>query len=132
MVEEGYAWPGSLVVASDSHSNMYGGIGCLGTPVVRTDAASIWATGRTWWQVPPVAKVTFTGVLPKGVTGKDVIVALCGLFDKDDVLNHAIGSEETLKSLQVDDRLAIANMTTEWSALTGFPHGQCLERLAAI
>src|SRR5271156_2700047 len=116
MVEEGYAWPGSLVVASDSHSNMYGGIGCLGTPVVRTDAASIWATGRTWWQVPPVAKVTFTGVLPKGVTGKDVIVALCGLFDKDDVLNHAIeftGSEETLKSLQVDDRLTIANMTTE-------------------
>ena len=41
---EGYAWPGTLVVASDSHSNMYGGIGCLGTPVVRTDAAAIWAT----------------------------------------------------------------------------------------
>lgn len=30
MVEEGFAWPGTLVVASDSHSNMYGGIGCLG------------------------------------------------------------------------------------------------------
>ena len=131
MVEEGYAWPGSLVVASDSHSNMYGGIGCLGTPVVRTDAASIWATGRTWWQIPPVAKVTFTGVLPKGVTGKDVIIALCGLFDKDDVLNHAIeftGSEETLKSLQVDDRLTIANMTTEWGALTGlFPMDNVLK-----
>ena len=131
MVEEGYAWPGSLVVASDSHSNMYGGIGCLGTPVVRTDAASIWATGRTWWQVPPVAKVTFTGVLPQGVTGKDVIVALCGLFDKDDVLNHAIeftGSEDTLKSLQVDDRLTIANMTTEWGALTGlFPMDDVLK-----
>ncbi len=57
MVEEGYAWPGTLAVASDSHTNMYGGIGCLGTPVVRTDAASIWATGRTWWQIPPIAKV---------------------------------------------------------------------------
>jgi homoaconitate hydratase len=125
MVEEGYAWPGTLVVASDSHTNMYGGIGCLGTPVVRTDAASIWATGRTWWQIPPVAKVTFSGVLPKGVTGKDVIVALCGLFDKDDVLNHAIeftGSEETLRSLPIDARLTIANMTTEWGALSGlFP-----------
>ncbi|OJD27192.1 homoaconitase, mitochondrial [Blastomyces percursus] len=125
MVEEGYAWPGTLVVASDSHSNMYGGVGCLGTPVVRTDAASIWATGKTWWQIPPVAKVNFTGVLPKGVTGKDVIVALCGLFDKDDVLNHAIeftGSEETMRSLAVDDRLTIANMTTEWGALAGiFP-----------
>ena len=30
MVEEGYAWPGTLTVASDSHTNMYGGIGCLG------------------------------------------------------------------------------------------------------
>ncbi|PGH06602.1 homoaconitase, mitochondrial [Blastomyces parvus] len=125
MVEEGYAWPGTLVVASDSHSNMYGGVGCLGTPVVRTDAASIWATGKTWWQIPPVAKVNFIGVLPKGVTGKDVIVALCGLFDKDDVLNHAIeftGSEKTMRSLAVDDRLTIANMTTEWGALAGiFP-----------
>lgn len=125
MVEEGYAWPGTLAVASDSHTNMYGGVGCLGTPVVRTDAASIWATGRTWWQIPPIAKVTFTGVLPEGVTGKDVIVALCGLFNNDEVLNHAIeftGTEETMKTLPVDDRLAIANMTTEWGALSGlFP-----------
>ena len=131
MVEEGYAWPGTLVVASDSHTNMYGGIGCLGTPVVRTDAASIWATGRTWWQIPPMAKVTFTGLLPKGVTGKDVIVALCGLFDKDDVLNHAIeftGSEDTMRSLPIDARLTIANMTTEWGALTGlFPMDAMLQ-----
>lgn len=28
MIEEGYAWPGSLAVASDSHANMYGGVGC--------------------------------------------------------------------------------------------------------
>ena len=131
MVEEGYAWPGTLAVASDSHTNMYGGIGCLGTPVVRTDAASIWATGRTWWQIPPIAKVTFTGTLPKGVTGKDVIVALCGLFSHDEVLNHAIeftGADNTMKSLQVDDRLTIANMTTEWGALTGlFPIDSVLQ-----
>jgi homoaconitate hydratase len=125
MVEEGYAWPGTLAVASDSHSNMYGGIGCLGTPVVRTDAASIWATGKTWWQIPPVAKVNLVGTMPLGVTGKDVIVALAGLFNKDEVLNHAIeftGTDETLHSIPVDDRLTIANMTTEWGALTGlFP-----------
>ncbi|KAJ5429537.1 Aconitase/3-isopropylmalate dehydratase large subunit alpha/beta/alpha subdomain 1/3 [Penicillium cf. griseofulvum] len=131
MVEEGYAWPGSMAVASDSHSNHYGGVGCLGTAVVRTDAASIWATSRTWWQIPPVARVTFTGTLPVGVTGKDVIVALCGLFNSD-VLNHAIeftGSEETMSSLLVDSRLTIANMTTEWGALTGlFPIDNTLKR----
>lgn len=131
MIEEGYAWPGTLAVASDSHTNMYGGVGCLGTPVVRTDAASIWATGRTWWQIPPIAKVTLTGTLPAGVTGKDVIVALCGLFNNDEVLNHAIeftGTPETMKSLSVDDRLAIANMTTEWGALSGlFPIDSVLQ-----
>lgn len=125
MVEEGYAWPGTLAVASDSHSNHYGGVGCLGTPIVRTDAASIWATGKTWWQVPPVAKATFAGTLPEGTTGKDVIVALCGLFKNDEVLNHAIeftGSEETMRSLPIDARLTIANQSTEWGGLSGlFP-----------
>lgn len=125
MIEEGYAFPYTLTVASDSHSNMYGGIGALGTPVVRTDAAAIWATGRTWWQIPPVVKVDLQGTLPAGVTGKDVIITLCGLFNKDEVLNTAIefhGSEETMKAISLEDRLAIANMTTEWGALAGvFP-----------
>jgi homoaconitate hydratase len=49
MCEEGYVMPGRLVVASDSHSNMYGALGALGTPIVRTDAAALWATGKTWW-----------------------------------------------------------------------------------
>ncbi|KAF5700124.1 hypothetical protein FMUND_14467 [Fusarium mundagurra] len=115
----------------DSHSNMYGALGCLGVAVVRTDAAAIYATGRTWWECPPVARVNLTGVLPQGVTGKDVIVALCCLF-KNDVLNHCIeftGSEEAMSSIPVDTRLTISNMTTEWGALSGlFPIDDTLER----
>lgn len=123
MVEEGYVWPGTVVVASDSHSNMYGGLGVLGTPIVRTDAAAIWATGRTWWQVPPVAKVELKGKMKPGVRGKDVIIALCGYFNNDEVLNHIVEfSGDGIKALNVDQRLTIANMTTEWGALGGiFP-----------
>jgi homoaconitate hydratase len=123
MCEEGYAFPLTMVVASDSHSNMYGGLGCLGTPIVRTDAAAIWATGRTWWQVPPIAKVELNGKLRKGVTGKDLIIALCGYFNHDEVLNHAIEFVgEGVKSLSIDERLSVSNMTTEWGALAGvFP-----------
>lgn len=123
MCEEGYAWPQTMVVASDSHSNMYGGLGALGTPIVRTDAAAIWATGRTWWQIPPVAKCELKGRLKPGVTGKDVIVTLCGFFNKDEVLNHVIEfCGEGVAALTLDDRLTIANMTTEWGALAGvFP-----------
>ncbi len=69
MVEEGYVTPGSMVVGSDSHSNLYGAAAALGTPIVRTDAASIWATGCTWWQVPQVARLELGGRLRPGVSG---------------------------------------------------------------
>src|SRR5213592_1205437 len=123
MVEQGYVVPGSMVVASDSHSNLYGAAAALGTPVVRTDAASIWATGVTWWQVPKVAKVVLKGNLSPGVTGKDVIIALCGLFNKDEVLNHAVEFlGDGVANLPMSARMTIANMTTEWGALAGvFP-----------
>lgn len=54
------------------------------------------------------------------LTGKDVIVALCGLFGKDEVLNHAIefaGSEETMRSLPVDDRLAVRSVLRVYNLL---------------
>src|SRR5213082_245377 len=123
MVEQGYVVPGSMVVASDSHSNLYGAAAALGTPVVRTDAASIWATSVTWWQVPPVAKMVLKGSLSPGVVGKDVIIALCGLFNKDEVLNHAVEFVgDGVTNLPMSARMTIANMTTEWGALAGvFP-----------
>jgi homoaconitate hydratase len=123
MVEQGYVVPGAMVVASDSHSNLYGAAAALGTPVVRTDAASIWATGVTWWQVPKVAKVVLKGTLSPGVVGKDVIIALCGLFNKDEVLNHAVEfMGDGVANLSMGARMTIANMTTEWGALAGvFP-----------
>lgn len=121
MVERGYVIPGSFVVASDSHSNMYGALGAVGTPVVRTDAAAIWATGEFWWQIPPTVQVVLTGQFRPGVTGKDVIITLCGLFNQGEVLNAAVEfSGPGIASLSMDARLTIANMTTEWGPLVGW------------
>jgi homoaconitate hydratase len=121
MVEQLYAVPGAFVVASDSHSNMYGGMGAIGTPVVRTDAAAIWAAGTFWWQVPRTVRVELEGSLPAGTTGKDVIVALCGLYNKGEVLNAALEfGGPGVATLSLEERLAIANMTTEWGALIGW------------
>src|SRR5438046_8638248 len=78
MMEQGYVVPGSMVVASDSHSNLYGAMAALGTPVVRTDAASIWATGVTWWPLRPAANVMLKGTLWSGPVGQDGIIAFCG------------------------------------------------------
>jgi homoaconitate hydratase len=121
MVERGYVVPGSFVVASDSHSNMYGALGAIGTPIVRTDAAAAWATGEFWWQIPRSIEVVLEGNLPPGATGKDVIITLCGLYNHDEVLNAAIEfSGPGVASLSMDARLTISNMTTEWGPLVGW------------
>jgi homoaconitate hydratase len=70
MVERGYVVPGSFVVASDSHSNMYGALGAIGTPIVRTDAAAAWATGDFWWQIPRSVQVVLDGTLPAELRAK--------------------------------------------------------------
>jgi homoaconitate hydratase len=121
MVERGYVVPGSFVVASDSHSNMYGALGAIGTPIVRTDAAAVWATGEFWWQIPRSIQVVLEGKLPDGVTGKDVIITLCGLYNHDECLNAAVEfTGPGVASLSMDARLSISNMTTEWGPLVGW------------
>jgi homoaconitate hydratase len=121
MVERGYVVPGSFVVASDSHSNMYGALGAIGTPIVRTDAAAVWATGEFWWQIPRSIEVTLEGKLPEGATGKDIIITLCGLYNHDEVLNAAIEfSGPGVASLSMDARFSISNMSTEWGPIVGW------------
>ena len=121
MVERGYVMPSAFVVASDSHSNMYGALGAVGTPIVRTDAASVWATGEFWWQIPRSIQVVLEGKLASGATGKDVIITLCGLYNHDEVLNAAVEfSGPGVSSLSMDARLSISNMSTEWGPLVGW------------
>jgi homoaconitate hydratase len=126
MVERGYVVPGSFVVASDSHSNMYGALGAIGTPIVRTDAAAVWATGEFWWQIPRSIEVRLEGKLPEGATGKDVIITLCGLYNHDEVLNAAVEfAGPGVASLSMDERFSISNMSTEWGPIVGwFPVDQ--------
>jgi homoaconitate hydratase len=122
MIERGLVRPGELCVAADSHANMYGAVGALGVPVSRSDAAGIWAAGIFWWEIPESVRVVFEGRLSSTATGKDVALVLCALYP-DDVLGAAVefhgpGAE----TLSMDDRLTIANLTTEWGAIAGvFP-----------
>jgi homoaconitate hydratase len=121
MIERGYVVPGSFVVASDSHSNMYGALGAVGTPIVRTDAAAVWSTGEFWWQIPRTIQVVLEGKLPEGVTGKDVIITLCGLYNHDEALNAAVEfSGLGVTSLPMDARFSISNMSTEWGPIVGW------------
>jgi homoaconitate hydratase len=122
MIERGHARPGELCVAADSHANMYGAVGALGVAVSRSDAAGIWASGMFWWEVPESVRVVFEGRLPEGATGKDVALLLCALYP-DDVLGAVVEFDGPgAATLDIDDRLTLSNLTTEWGAIAGvFP-----------
>ena len=90
MVEQGFAFPETFCVGADSHSNMYGGIGCLGTPVVRSDVAILWSIGKIWWSVPPVVRIIFNNKAKHGITGKDIILNLIASVGRKAVLNKAL------------------------------------------
>jgi len=67
-----------------------------------------------------MVQVVLEGKLAEGATGKDVIIALAGLY-KNDVLNAAVEfSGPGVAALSMDARMSIANMTTEWGALVGW------------
>ncbi|HVP43341.1 MAG TPA: aconitase family protein, partial [Terriglobales bacterium] len=54
-------------------------------------------------------------------TGKDVIIALCGLYNQEEVLNAVVEfAGPGVASLSMDARLTIANMSTEWGTLAGW------------
>jgi homoaconitate hydratase len=75
----------------------------------------------TWWQVPRTVKVVLEGELRPGVSGKDVILTLCGLYSAGEVLNAAVEFHGPgVATLSMDDRMTISNMTTEWGALVGW------------
>ena len=122
MIERGHARPGELCVAADSHANTYGAVGALGVAVSRSDAAGIWVSGMFWWEVPRSVRVVFEGTLRGGATGKDVALVLCALYPND-VLGAAVEFHgPSAAALSTDDKLTIANLTTEWGAIAGvFP-----------
>ena len=83
---------------------------------------SLASVAVTWWLVPRTVKVVLEGELRPGVTGKDVIITLCGLYNKGEVLNAAVEFHGPgVAGLSISERLTISNMTTEWGAFSRHP-----------
>jgi homoaconitate hydratase len=81
----------------------------------------VWATGEFWWQIPRTVEVILEGELPRGATGKDIIISLCGLYNQGEVLNAVVEFKGPgVATLGMDARFSISNMTTEWGALAGW------------
>lgn len=120
MHECGYAKPGTVVTATDSHTPTYGGGGCFCPGIGFTEMAAVLGSGELWMKVPEAIKIVIEGKLPKGVYSKDIILKVLGDIKSDGGTYKSMEfTGSTVRALSMSARFTIANMTTEAGAKVG-------------
>jgi 3-isopropylmalate/(R)-2-methylmalate dehydratase large subunit len=118
--EQGLVLPGDVVIGADSHTCTYGALGAFTTGVGSSDVAAAMITGETWFKVPETIKFVFKGTLPKWVGGKDIILFTIGQIGVSGALYRAMEfAGDTIRGLNMDNRLTISNMAIEAGAKVG-------------
>lgn len=117
--ELGKVGPGGLIFGADSHTCTAGALNACGVGFGSTDLAGVIATGELWVKVPPSIRIEMTGQPGRFVTGKDIILYLIAKIGVDGALNAALEfGGPGLANLNIDERMAIANMSVEAGADT--------------
>jgi len=118
--EKGFAWPGALIVGTDSHTCTYGAFGAFSTGVGSTDAAILLATGELWFKVPETILFNLTGKLKPMVYGKDVILKLISEIGVEGANYKSVEFKgSVISNLSIDSRMTISNMAIEMGAKAG-------------
>jgi len=125
-----HAEPGMIIVGSDSHTCTAGAFNAMAAGIDRTEAAGIWKRGETWFRVPESIKITLKGKLNEGVYAKDLSLWIIGMIGSDGADYMSIEYHgEGVKSLNISDRMTIANLASEMGAKNAvFPADEVLAK----
>jgi 3-isopropylmalate/(R)-2-methylmalate dehydratase large subunit len=119
--ELGIVLPGSTVVCPDSHTCTQGALGAFAWGIGSSEAEHALATGTLRVRKPKTMRVRFEGKTPRGVTAKDFTLALIAAHGSVGGNGYAIEyAGEAVQALDIEARLTLCNMATEFSAVTGF------------
>lgn len=126
VVLENYAFPGGMMVGTDSHTPNAGGLGMVAIGVGGADAVDVM-TGMEWeLKMPKLIGVKLTGKLNGWATPKDVILKLAGILTVKGGTNAIIEYfGEGTASLSATGKATICNMGAEVGATTSlFPYDE--------
>lgn len=133
MVED-FIVPGQLIVAADSHTCSYGGLGAFGTGVGCTDFTSVLSTGELWVMVPETLRFVLEGDFKSGIYARDLILKIIGDLGANGA-NYKVMefAGPAVKKLNLDDRIVLCNMAVEAGAKSGLiePDEQVVEYVQA-
>jgi len=130
--EKGHVIPSSVIVGADSHTCTYGAFGAFSTGLGATDLAMVYATGKTWFNVPESLKINVEGTLQENVYSKDLILRIIKELGSYGATYKSLEFHgNTIDNLSVDARLTMTNMVIGCGAKNGImiPNKQTEEYL---
>jgi 3-isopropylmalate/(R)-2-methylmalate dehydratase large subunit len=118
--EQGATLPGMTVVCGDSHTSTHGAFGCLAHGIGTSEVEHVLATQCLVTRKMKNMRVNVEGPLARGVTAKDVVLAIIGRIGTAGGTGHAIEfAGSTIRALSMEGRMTVCNMAIEAGARAG-------------
>ncbi|MBM3377670.1 MAG: 3-isopropylmalate dehydratase large subunit [Betaproteobacteria bacterium] len=118
--EQGATLPGMTVVCGDSHTSTHGALACLAFGIGTSEVEHVLATQCLLMKKAKNMQVRVDGVLPLGVTAKDIVLAVIGKIGTAGGTGYAIEfAGSAIRGLSIEGRMTICNMAIEAGARAG-------------
>ncbi len=118
--ELGLTQPGMTIVCGDSHTATHGAFGALAFGIGTSEVEHVLATQCLLQRKPLTFAVSFDGILPDGVTSKDMILALIAKIGVGGATGHVLEYRgNAVENLNMEQRMTICNMSIECGARAG-------------
>jgi 3-isopropylmalate/(R)-2-methylmalate dehydratase large subunit len=118
--EQGATLPGMTVVCGDSHTSTHGAFACLAHGIGTSEVEHVLATQCLVTRKMKNMRVNVEGPLARGVTAKDVVLAIIGRIGTAGGTGHAIEfAGDTMRALSMEGRMTVCNMAIEAGARAG-------------
>jgi 3-isopropylmalate/(R)-2-methylmalate dehydratase large subunit len=118
--EEGLTLPGMTVVCGDSHTSTHGAFGALAFGIGTSEVEHVLATQCLWQKPSKTLLVKVEGQLGKGVTAKDIALAIIGEIGTAGGNGYALEfGGSAIRALTMEGRMTLCNMAIEAGARAG-------------
>ncbi len=118
--ELGLTQPGMTIVCGDSHTATHGAFGSLAFGIGTSEVEHVLATQCLLQKKAKSLEVRFEGRAGKGVTAKDLILALCAKIGVGGATGHVIEYRgDAVRALSMEGRMTVCNMSIEAGARAG-------------
>jgi 3-isopropylmalate/(R)-2-methylmalate dehydratase large subunit len=118
--EIGLVQPGMVITGSDSHTTTNGAFGAFAIGVGAAQIEHVLATQTVWYRKPKQMRVRISGVLGRGVSAKDLTLALIAQLGIDGAAGHVVEyAGDAVTALSMEGRMTLCNMSIEFGAQAG-------------